>query len=66
MFNATFFRLDQPAKFIYPDSRTNEPKLRKGIVKEVGAAHIKLEHTNEQGATVTKSFNYTKMQPSSE
>lgn len=63
MFTSTMFAVGSQASFVYPDSKTNVPTTRNGIVEKVTPKVVTLAiiDPNTQ-ATIYKSFSYEKMQ----
>ena len=63
MFTSTMFNKGDQATFVYPDSKTQTPVTRTGIVETVGKTFVRLEFVDPNTQKVVyKSFNYEKMQ----
>ena len=55
------FTVGDMAMFYYPDSVTNLPRLRIGIVERVTHQLVTLKFTDDDGKVTYKSFSYNKI-----
>lgn len=58
MFNATMFAVGSQASLVYPNSKTNEPQTRNGIVEKVGATYVVLKEI-DTGTQADRYKTYT-------